>query len=216
MLQIFDADESSGSSFSDGGRALFLSQASDKKSPQLFAKVNHYFVILCCIILLSVSINLDVLKFLARKPEYWEGLTIVPPLLLGYLFLGVYYNYTVWFKLTDRTYYGTIISVGGAVLTIVFNFILIPIAGYYGSSLATAMVYFSMMVACYFFGQKYYPIPYKIFSDSIYIAGTVLIIYMVSQIKIESLYISIALHTAVILAFLGVVYVVEKKEFRSE
>ncbi len=199
--------------FRMAGEPFFFSQASDKNSPQLFAKVNHYFVILCCIILLSVSINLDVLKFLMQKPEYWEGLNIIPPLLLGYLFLGVYYNFTVWFKLTDKTYYGTIITLGGAILTIVFNFILIPIAGYYGSSLATALIYFFMMVACYFFGQKYYPIPYKIISDSIYIVGTGLIIYMVSQIKIESLYVSMALHTTVILVFLAIAYGIEKKGF---
>jgi O-antigen/teichoic acid export membrane protein len=202
--------------FRMAGEPFFFSQASDRNSPQLFAKVNHYFVIVCCIILLSVSINLDILKFLMQKPEYWEGLAIVPPLLLGYLFLGVYYNYTVWFKLTDKTYYGTIITVGGALLTIVFNFFLIPIAGYYGSSLATVMVYFFMMIACYFLGQKYYPIPYKMLSDSTYILSTVLIIYLVSKINTENLHVSVALHTVVILSFLGLVYLVEKKEFRSQ
>jgi O-antigen/teichoic acid export membrane protein len=199
--------------FRMAGEPFFFSQSSDRNSPQLFAKVNHYFVIVCCIILLSVSINLDVLKFLMGNPEYWEGLTIVPPLLLGYLFLGVYYNYSVWFKLTDRTYYGTIITIGGAILTITFNFILIPVAGYYGSSLATLLVYFAMMIACYFFGQKYYPIPYKILSDSMYVIGTTLVIYLVNEIKLESLYGSIGVHTAVILAFLAIVFHVEKKGF---
>jgi O-antigen/teichoic acid export membrane protein len=202
--------------FKMAGEPFFFSQASDKNSPQLFSKVNHYFVVLCCIILLGVSINLDVLKFLMRKPEYWEGLNIVPPLLLGYLFLGVYYNFTVWFKLTDKTYYGTIISIGGAILTIVFNFVLIPIAGYYGSSLATALVYFSMMIACYLFGQKYYPIPYKIFSDSAYIIVTSLIVYLVNEIKIENLFISISIHTVIILIFVAIVFVVEKKNLRDD
>jgi len=202
--------------FRMAGEPFFFSQSNDKNSPQLFAKVNHYFVIVCCIILLGVSINLDVLKFLMQKSEYWEGLNIVPPLLLGYLFLGVYYNFTVWFKLTDKTYYGTIITIGGAILTVVFNFILIPIAGYYGGSLATVFVYFFMMVACYFIGQKYYPIPYRILSDSMYIIGTSLLIYLVNEIKMESLYISGSLHAAVVLTFLAIIYGIEKKDFRKE
>ncbi len=200
--------------FRMAGEPFFFSESGDKNSPQLFAKVNHYFVIVCCFILLGVSINLDVLKLLIlRNPEYWEGLNIVPPLLLGYLFLGVYYNYSVWFKLTDKTYYGTIITIGGAILTILFNFIFIPVAGYYGSSLATLLVYFAMMVACYLFGQKYYPIPYKIFSDSMYIIGTTLVIYLTNEIKIESLYISVGVHATVIFAFCALVFQIEKKGF---
>jgi len=127
----------------------------------------------------------------------------------------VYYNYTIWFKLTDRTYYGTIITIGGAILTVILNFILIPVAGYYGSSLATALVYFAMMVACYFFGQKYYPIPYKVFADSMYIIGAILIIYLINGIKIESLYISFVFHSAVILAFSAVAFQIEKKGIRQ-
>jgi len=202
--------------FRMAGEPFFFSHTSDRSSPHLFAKVNHYFVIVCCIIMLGVSINLDVLKFVMQNSEYWEGLNIVPPLLLGYLFLGVYYNFTVWFKLTDKTYFGTIISIGGAILTVVFNFILIPIAGYYGSSLATVLVYFFMMVACYFFGQKYYPIPYRILSDSLYIIGTSLLIYLVNEIKIESLYISLSLHAAVIAAFFAIVYGIERRDFHKE
>jgi len=200
--------------FRMAGEPFFFSQASDRNSTQLFAKVNHYFIIVCCIILLSVSINLDVLKLFFKNPEYWEGMIIVPPLLLGYLFFGVYSNFTIWFKLTDKTYYGTIITIGGVLLTIIFNVILIPIAGYYGSSWATALVYFSMMVACYFFGQKYYPIPYRVLSDSMYIIGTCLIIYSVNEIKVESLYRSVGLHSAIIFIFLAIVIGIEKKGFR--
>jgi O-antigen/teichoic acid export membrane protein len=202
--------------FRMAGEPFFFSQASDRSSPQLFAKVNHYFVIVCCVILLGVSINLDILKFFIPNPLYWEGLKIVPPLLLGYLFLGIYYNFTVWFKLTDKTYYGTIITIGGAILTIAFNFILIPIAGYYGSSLATMFIYFFMMVACYFLGQKYYPIPYRVLSDSIYIIGTCLLIYSVNEIKIERVYISVGVHTSIVIAFLTIVYNIEKEGFRRE
>src|SRR5690606_14241142 len=89
---------------------FFFSIGREKNSRHLFAMVNHYFVVTCCILLLAVGVNLDVLKHLLRSEAYWEGLSVVPLLLTAYLFLGVYYNLTVWFKLTDRTYYGTIIT----------------------------------------------------------------------------------------------------------
>ncbi|MBS1505252.1 MAG: polysaccharide biosynthesis C-terminal domain-containing protein [Bacteroidetes bacterium] len=200
--------------FRMAGEPFFFSQSSDHNSPQLFAKVNHYFVIVCCVIFLAVSINLDVLKHLLRNPEYWEGLTIVPPLLLGYFFLGIYYNFSIWFKLTDKTYFGTLITIGGALLTVVFNLILIPIAGYYGSSIATLLVYGSMMIACYWFGQKYYPIPYKVLTDSAYIIATAILIYGVNSVVIKSLWVSVPVHLLVIAAFLGVVYKFEWKNLR--
>ncbi len=202
--------------FRMAGEPFFFSQSSERNSPQLFAKVNHYFIIVCCVILLGVSINLDVLKLLMKQAEYWEGLDIVPPLLLGYLFLGVYYNFTVWFKLTDKTYYGTVITIGGAILTVALNFILIPIAGYYGSSLATVFVYASMMMACYFLGQKYYPIPYKILPDSAYIVGTSIFIYLVNLVKINTLWMSASIHTGIIVIFLAAIFVIERKSVRGE
>ncbi len=197
--------------FRMAGEPFFFSQSHDRNSPTLFAKVNHYFIIVGCIIFLGVSINLDVLKYFIPTPEYWEGLNIVPPLLLGYLFIGIYYNFTIWFKLTDRTYYGTVITIGGALLTIALNFILIPVAGYYGSSLATLLVYASMMMACYFLGQKYYPIPYKILSGSAYIIATSLLIYLVDQVKIMNRWMSVSVHAAIVLVFIGVVFLLEKE-----
>jgi len=202
--------------FRMAGEPFFFSQSSDRNSPQLFAKVNHYFIMVCCIIFLSVSINLDVLKFLISTPTYWEGLNIVPPLLLGYLFIGVYYNFTIWFKLTDKTYFGTIITIGGAILTIVLNFILIPMAGYYGSSLATALVYALMMMACYFLGQKYYPIPYKVLPGSLYIIGTSVLIYFVNQVKMETLWMSFSVHAVIILVFVASIFVLETRNSNRE
>jgi O-antigen/teichoic acid export membrane protein len=201
--------------FRMAGEPFFFSQSRDHNSPQLFSKVNHYFVIVCCIILLAVSINLDALKFILRiSPEYWEGLYVVPPLLLGYLFLGVYYNLSIWFKLTDKTYFGTLITLGGALLTIVFNFLLIPVAGYFGSSIATMLVYGFMMLACYFFGQKYYPIPYKVLSDSAYILLTVILVYAVNEIRIDSQWVAFPFHLSIVLFFLAVIYKMEWKNLK--
>ena len=194
---------------------FFFSNASDKTSPQLFAKVNHYFIIVCCVLLLSVGINLDLLKYFLRSEAYWQGLTIVPILLLAYLFLGAYYNFSIWFKLTDKTYYGTMITVGGAILTIASNFLLIPIFGYWGSSLSTLICYLSMTIACYWLGQKHYPIPYSINKSLAYILITTAIVYLINAITIHNPWMATAVHFLVIGLYLVVVYLLEKAYFRQ-
>jgi O-antigen/teichoic acid export membrane protein len=193
---------------------FFFSNASDKNSPQLFARVNHYFLIVCCVILLAVSINLDILKYFLGNPAYWEGLHIVPILLLAYLFLGMYYNFSVWFKLTDRTYYGTLITVIGMIITIVANYFLIPIAGYEGSAVAALLCYFAMTVICYFLGQRYYPIPYNVGKILLYITVTLLFVYGTSAIEISNQVAATAFHMVVIFVFLILIYFAEGRQLR--
>ena len=194
---------------------FFFSNAADKSSPVLFARINHYFIVVCCVIFLGVSINIDVLKHLLGDPKYWEGLTIVPILLLGYLFMGVYFNMSTWFKLTDKTYFGTILAIGGAVITMAGNFILIPVAGYMGSSIVTLICYASMAIACYLLGQKYYPIPYQVGTALLYIAATTVVVYTTLNIDIPGAIASFAFHQAILLAYLFVIYLLERKHFRS-
>jgi O-antigen/teichoic acid export membrane protein len=194
---------------------FFFAQASNKNSPALFAKVNHYFVVVCCFIMIAIAINVDVLKYIfLQREEYWEGLVVVAPLLLGYLLLGVYYNFTVWFKLTDKTYYGTIITIGGALLTIAINYLLIPSFGYAGSSWATVICFFCMVVVCYLLGQKFYPIPYRIGTDAAYILVTFSLIYMVNAINISNQIVATVFHAGVLALYTGVVYFIEKSEWR--
>jgi O-antigen/teichoic acid export membrane protein len=193
---------------------FFFSNAADKQSPELFAKVNYYFVIVCCTILLGVSLNLDIVKYFLRSPLYWEGLPIVPILLLAYLFLGVYYNLSVWFKLTDKTYYGTFIAAGGAIFTIAGNYILIPVAGYVGSTWVTLLCYFLMTATSYYLGRKFYPIPYDIGRTMAYIVGTTLLVYAANLLTFDSPWIATLYHTGVIALYLLAVYLVEKKDFK--
>lgn len=194
---------------------FFFSNASEKNSPHLFATVNHYFVIVCCILLLSVSINLDILKYFLGDPAYWEGLHIVPILLLAYLFLGIYYNFSVWFKLTDKTYYGTLITIGGVTITVLANYILIPLAGYEGSALAALLCYAGMTVICYLLGQKFYPIPYHITKAIVYIVLTTILVYAVNSINIPDQIMATAFHLAVICVYLIVVYLIEGKALKQ-
>lgn len=198
--------------FRMGAEPFFFSHAKEKNSPALFALVNHYFIIAGCFVMLAVALNTGLLclLFIPQK-EYWEGLGIVPPLLLGYLFLGIYYNFTVWFKLTDRTYFGTYITVGGAILTVVLNYIFIPLWGYLGSSWATPVVYGGMMAVCYWLGQKYYPIPYFIFSGIAYITISFSIIYAVKLIPASTIFMSTSISTLILLLFAGAVWIIERR-----
>jgi len=203
--------------FKYAAEPFFFSNASDKNSPALFARINHYFVIACCVLLLGVSINMDVVKHIfLGDPQYWEGLDIVPVLLLAYLFLGVYYNLSVWFKLTDKTYFGTVLALGGAIITIGGNYLLIPIAGYLGSSWVTLICYFVMTVVSYLIGQRYYPIPYRVRQDMLYIIFTMGLVYAVTEgIRIDNAVVSFVVHQVVLLAYLFVIYLLERREFRQ-
>ncbi len=191
---------------------FFFSHAKEKDSPELFAKINHYFIIVCSFILLIVSINLDILKYLLGGAAYYEGLHVVPVLLLGYLFLGVYYNFSVWFKLTDKTYYGTIITLGGAILTIGLNFILIPVAGYTGSAFATLICYFAMALACYMLGQRYWPIPYKNWLSLSYISLAIFLIFIAKLCNSNVNSFNWLFHCFLALIFIGVTYFCEYRK----
>lgn len=194
---------------------FFFSAASEKNSPQLFARINHYFIIVCCVLLLGASINLDILKYFLGQSAYWEGVHIVPILMLAYLFSGIYYNFTIWFKLTDKTYWGTILTVGGTIITIVANYFLIPSFGYEGSSVVALACYFSMAVACYLLGQKFYPIPYAVGKGLMYIVATTFLVYVVNGVEIANQIFATGFHLLVITLYLVTVYFFERKNFRS-
>ncbi len=190
---------------------FFFSHSQEKNSPALFARVNHYFVIVGCFILLGIGINMDVLKYLVA-PSYWEGIVVVTPLLLGYFLFGVYYNMTVWYKLTDRTIYGTYITMGGVALTIGLNYVFIPLFGYAGSAWVSAFVSFAMTAACYLLGQKFYPIPYPIVADSLYIVLTTGLVYLVNQFAFDNLWLGLVVHGLIMMAWLGVAYSIDGKK----
>lgn len=193
---------------------FFFSNAQNKNSPALFAKVNHFFVIACCIVLLGVSINMDLFKYMIGE-NFWLGLPIVPVLLLAYLFLGIYYNMSVWFKLTDKTYYGTLITLVGAIITIAGNYFLIPVAGFMGSAWAALACYAAMTALCYVLGQKNYPIPYWITRDVGYLVFTWCVMIFTNRVTIDNQWLATGFHAIVLILFLAFIYFVERKNFNQ-
>jgi O-antigen/teichoic acid export membrane protein len=146
-----------------GAEPFFFKQSTTESAPRVYARVMKFFIIACCFCFLGVSLFLDIWKhFMSvnKHPNYALGLKVVPILMVAKIFLGAYYNLSVWYKLTNKNLTGAWITIGGAVITILFNWIFIPVWGYTACAIATVLCYGFMMVASYVLGQKYYPVPY--------------------------------------------------------
>ncbi len=195
---------------------FFFSQAQDKNSPQTFALVMKWFVIVCAFIFLFISANLEIFALFLRDPAYREGIMIVPVLLLANLFLGIYYNLSVWFKLSDKTKFGTYLSFGGAGVTILFNLLLIPVLGYMGAAVATFVCYFSMALACYLLGNKYYPIPYPVKTILSYILVAILLVLVALLVPVENMWLRHGFHLFLCIAFAAIIWLREKPQLISK
>jgi len=142
---------------------FFFSQSKEENAPKTYARVMKFFVIACCFMFLLISLYIDVFSWFFQainKPAWIEGLHIVPLLALGNIFLGVYYNLSIWYKLTNKNMSGAAITIGGAIITIVLNIWLIPRYHYLGAAIATFCCYLFMMITSYLLGQKHFPVPY--------------------------------------------------------
>lgn len=191
---------------------FFFSSASNKDSPELFAKVMKWFVIFGAIVFIGISVNLSWLGLLLRQAEYREALFIVPFLLMGYLFLGIYYNLSVWYKLTDKTYYGAYIALVGAVVTVAGNVALIPLLGYLGSAAVTTLSYFAMAVISFYLGEKHYPVPYSVRNALFYIFLSSAIVWILSKITFSSFTAELLVSNLAMLGFVIIVLFKERGE----
>jgi O-antigen/teichoic acid export membrane protein len=148
--------------YSLGIEPFFFSHASNENAQHTYATITKYFVIFGSFISLFVIVFADLLKqVLVPNDTYWDAMKVVPLIVLANFFLGIYTNLSVWYKLIDKTKIGAYISLIGAAITLILNWILIPTMSYYGSAIATIAAYGSMMIISYQLGQKNYPIPYE-------------------------------------------------------
>lgn len=201
-------------SFKFAADPFFFSRAEDKNSPKLLADVTKWFIIVCAVLWVGVSLNLDIIGKLTLSPKYRIGLGVVPILLLANLLLGVYYNISFWFKLSDKTSFGTLITVVGTAVTALFNILLIPKMGYMGCAWAFLASSFVMMALCYGLGEKYYPVPYRLGSALFYIGSAAVLIYGSSLVQIPNLWISVPYHMVLFVLYLGIIAVVERDTVR--
>jgi O-antigen/teichoic acid export membrane protein len=200
---------------------FFFAQAKEKDAKAIYANIMNYFIIVVSLIFLVTMLYLDdfIMPILVGK-EYWAGKGVIPVLMLANLFLGVYYNLSIWYKLTGKTGWGAWISVIGALITLALNFLWIPLSsshliyGYYGSAWATFICYASMMVLSYFIGQKYFPVQYNLLKFFGYLGLSVILYFISTLVHFESLILSMVFHTLILVAFCGIVFGIEKPKFK--
>lgn len=190
---------------------FFFSNSEDKNSPKTIALATKWFTIACILIWVGVSLNLDWIQLLLGKNYRQDADIIVPTLLLANLFIGVYGNLGVWFRLSDNTKYGSRFTIIGMSVTIILNIILIPQMGYIGCAITFAISSFLMAALCYYYGQKYFPIPYELGRILAYLIGAGVLIFVNSQIHISNLWYSIPLRLLICFAFLGIIVFNERK-----
>jgi O-antigen/teichoic acid export membrane protein len=151
--------------FRMGAEPYFLKQSTDSDAPKTYARIMTLFVIICSFCFLGVALFLDIWKYFMRvdvRPEYAQGLVVIPILLMAKLLLGIYYNLSIWYKISNKTLIGAWITLGGTLITLGINFYFIPIYSYLACAWASLLCYLFMVICSYALGQKYYPIPYNI------------------------------------------------------
>ena len=191
--------------FRMGIEPFFFSHAETENPQRAYAQITNYFVILGSVILLAIVVFADTLKFLFIDEDYWDAMNIVPLILLGSFFLGIYHNLSVWYKVTDKTRYGAFISVIGAIITIGINYAFIPKIGYMASAIATLLAYGTMMVISYYLGKSHYPVPYNFRKIVFYLGISILFSGVSFYVFDRNLYIG----SVLFLIFLGLVYKLE-------
>jgi O-antigen/teichoic acid export membrane protein len=202
--------------FRMGAEPFFFKQAQGSDPQRVYARVMKFFVITICIMFLAVSLFLPVWQ-LFIGPNYREGLVVVPILLFANMFLGIYYNLSIWYKLGNRTMAGAYITIIGAAITIVINWLFIPSYNYVACAWATFACYASMMVISFAWGQKAYRIPYawkKLLAYMVMVAVLYFIHLLLNKFS-GNLYYQLTVSAILTLIFIGIVAAIERKELQN-
>lgn len=174
-----------------------------------YADAMKYFIIFSLLIFLGVMFYLPVIRYFI-SPRYFEGLKVVPIIMAAELLFGIFFNLSLWYKLTDRTVWGTILSVGGLVVTLTLNILFVPRYGYMACAWAAFACYASMTVASYFLGQKYYPICYPVKRIAGYVAVAAAIYVVGLYLPTPWMPLNFVIRTVLILAFAFLIFRVER------
>src|SRR5665811_382581 len=208
--------------FRMGAEPFFFKQAEGQNPQKVYARVMKFFVITITIMFLVVAMYLDIWKyFLTKEPGklniYWTGLKVVPILLLANMFLGIYYNLSIWYKLTHKTIAGAYITIIGAVITLVINYVFIPYYSYMACAWATFFCYGSMMVISFIWGQKAYRIPYAWKKLCAYIIIVILLFFVHRTVIhfFNNRLVNISAASFLLLIYLLFIMNIERKEFQK-
>ena len=192
---------------------FFFNQMKNEDRNVIYVKVMNLFVATVCLVFLFVSLNIDLFKHFIQNEAYWTGLKVVPILLLANVFLGIYYNQSIWYKLSGKTQYGAYIALIGASLTIGINLVFIPTYGYMASAWATFLVYALQMLISYFLGQKHYPIPYNVKKFFLYLGLAIVLYFLGSLIQLERYFVQFILQNTLLLLYVLFIIKMERHAF---
>jgi O-antigen/teichoic acid export membrane protein len=203
--------------FRMGAEPFFFKQSQESNAPKVYARVMKLFVITLCFMFLMVALYLDIWKQFIRNPNMWVGLQVVPILLLANMFLGIYYNLSVWYKLSNKTMAGALITIIGAAITLGINWFFIPYYSYLACAWATFSCYGTMMVISFVWGQKAYPIPYAWKKLVAYIVIVVAIFFIQKGLLYfyDPFWFKLSTGTLLLTIFTWFILLVEKKEFKK-
>lgn len=201
--------------FRMGAEPFFFKQASGENPQRVYARVMKFFVITICTMFLVVALFMDIWKYFISNKAMWAGLKVVPVLLLANMFLGIYYNLSIWYKLTNKTLIGAWITIAGAAITLIINYFFIPYFGYMACAWATFICYGSMMLMSFSLGQKHYPVPYAWKKLLAYMVIVVLLFLVHKGLTglLHSQVFNIALGLLLLCGFLLFIMKIERKEF---
>jgi len=180
---------------------FIFAQNKDKNSLTAYADAMKFFIVFSLLIFLGMVLYMDIFKFILPR-SYWVGLGVVPIVLFSYIFQGIYFNLSLWYKLTDKTMYGAYFSILGTIIMVVLNVILVPIYSYMGCAWAAFVCYLVIMLVSYFYGQKHMPIKYDLKTIGLYTGVTVLFYVISLFIKTPYTSINVALKSLLMVAFL--------------
>ena len=197
---------------------FFFRKAKDKDAKETYAEVMTLFVLVCSVIFTGIMLYMDIVQYFVGE-TYRVGLPIVPILLMANLFLGIFYNLSIWYKLTGQTKFGAYIAIFGAVITLVLNWLLIPRFDYMGAAWTTFACYLSMMVVSYLLGQKYYHVDYDLKRILFYLLFAVAVYGLSVGVNrwlgIESMGARLAVNTVILVGYLGVLGWMNKEIVRG-
>jgi len=178
-----------------------FAQKKDKNSIESYADAMKYYILIALFIFLGMMLYMDIFKHIISY-KYWVGLKVVPIVMFSFIFQGVFFNLSLWYKLTDKTKYGAWFSILGTIIMVLLNIILVPTYSYMGCAWAAFACFFVIMVVSYFYGQKYMPIKYDFKTIGLYTFVTIVLFFISTFIHTPHAVINIGLKSILMVAYL--------------
>jgi len=196
---------------------FLFSHYKNEDSKKVYAVIMKYFVILGLLIFLGVMFYMDILKYFIGSSHsgYHQGIKVVPWLLMGNLFLGIFYTQSLWYKLTDQTHFGARFAIEGAIITIVLNIVLIPVLGYMACGYAFFAASLYMTISSYIVGQKYFPVAYDLKRIGAYFLIAITLYMIQRYFTFSDKVLRLSANTFLLMIFFVFIWINEKADLKG-